>query len=235
MWVWTNLLQKQTSTQQIHLIYYSLINRESQSSSTPTHETKGSWHPWLHVIHVWWEEMEGKKLALKLGSTEVLKNITLFLTTVNIPKEVKILWIWSNMAMPVSVMLFILGSKQREILVSSSIIEDIFWLWPCVPEEEFIPDTDTAWKKEKREINGEGEGRGLCEEQMVSGCNHLSTLVPERPNDVMTFSQLTVHCLFVCWRFFRLLYMCFLPFYDAPVFLWSQTIFNSHSFNGYLL
>ena len=56
----------------------------------------------------------------------------------------------------------------------------IIWLWPCVPEEEFIPDTETELGREERdsrEINRVGEARGLCEEQMVSACKHISTFV----------------------------------------------------------
>lgn len=50
----------------------------------------------------------------------------------------------------------------------------------CAPEEEFIPEQQRE-KKREREINGVGEAKGLCGEQMVSRRKHVSTFVPSEP------------------------------------------------------
>lgn len=115
--------------------------------------------------------------------------------------EVNRQWIWSTIKMPISVILFIIAWKQRDFSVSSSIIDEILWLRPCAPEEEFIPDTKTEWQREKRAREHEdkvGEVRGFCEEQMVSGCKHISTFISREAQwgDVFIF-LLTIHCLFV--------------------------------------
>lgn len=101
--------------------------------------------------------------------------------------------------MPIGITFFMLHRCWREPFVSSSIPEEILWPWTSVPREDLISDTEAEqWEKERasKNINKVGDARGLCEEQMASGCKHTSTFISReaRWGDVL-FSLLTIYCL----------------------------------------
>lgn len=101
--------------------------------------------------------------------------------------------------MPIGITFFMLHRCWREPFISSSIPEEILWPWTSVPREDLISDTEAEqWEKGRasKKINKVGDARGLCEEQMASGCKHTSTFISReaRWGDVF-FSLLTIYCL----------------------------------------
>lgn len=195
-------------------------------------------HGCLYVIHVGWEEEEGEKTGSvtrqHLFSSDIFILLLIFIKRLT-DDEYDLI---SDITMPISYIIRIrLKTEGTFCLVFHN--RDHFIVTICAwggIHSRYRNRAVERKEEESGEMNRVGKARGLCEEQMVSGCKHISTLISREAQwgDISIF-LLTIRSLFVRDSPTHCVSVGFLLFYNAPVCLWCQTIFNSHNFNTYLL